>query len=117
MRKTTIVLLSLLVVNISYCQSRISIDSVAQHIGDSVTVCAKVHGVKTTSNITFMNMGAAYPHAPLTVLIFTKDIANFKIAPYDLYNDKKVCVTGRLIDYKGKPEIVITGPAQVELDK
>jgi micrococcal nuclease len=86
-------------------------------MGDSVTVCAKVYGVKTTNSITFINLGSAYPHAPLTVVIFTKDIANFKVAPYDLYNEKRICVSGKLIEYKGKPEIIITGPDQVSIDK
>ncbi len=110
-------MLSFWMAQFTYSQTKISIDSVAQHLGDSVTVCAKVYGVKTTSSITFINMGATYPHSPLTVVIFTKDIANFKIAPYDLYNDKKICVTGKLIDYKGKPEIVISGPEQVVVEK
>jgi DNA/RNA endonuclease YhcR with UshA esterase domain len=28
---------------------------------------------------------------------------------------KKVCITGQVIDYKGKPEIVITDTLQIKL--
>lgn len=33
------------------------------------------------------------------------------------YANKNVCVTGKLIDYKGKPEIVATKPAEIKIEE
>lgn len=96
-----------------FAQTKIAVDSVGKHIGDSVTVCSAVYGVKSLEKLTFINLGAAYPNSPLTIVIFTKDLGNFKGAPADLYNSKNVCVTGRLEAFKGKPQIVITKPEAI----
>ena len=60
-----------------------------------------------------MNQGAAYPNSPLTIVIFAKDIPNFKGSPETLYGKKQICVTGTLAEYKEKPQIVITKPEEI----
>jgi DNA/RNA endonuclease YhcR with UshA esterase domain len=100
---------------ISFGQSKISVDSVNSYMGQQVIVCAEVFGVKSTESITFINLGAAYPKSPLTIVILTKDISNFKETPAQLYNNKNICVTGTLIEYKGKPEIVVTSPSEITI--
>jgi len=109
-----IVTLSLLSLS-AFCQTKISIDSVGNHIGDSVTVCAKVYGTKLLdkSQTTFINLGAAYPNSPLTLVIFSKDRPNFKEAPEVMYADKNICVTGLLKEYKGRAEIIIASPGDI----
>ena len=94
--------------NIANGQNKISIDSAGSHIGENVVVCSEVFGVKETEKVTFINLGAPYPNSPLTIVIFTKDLSNFKENPPSNFNSKKICVTGKLQDYKGKTEIVIT---------
>lgn len=96
-------------------QNKISVDFVNGHLGENVIVCSQVFGIKQTDKVTFINVGAAYSGSPLTVVIFTKDLANFKDNPSALYNDKKICVIGKLQDYKGKTEIVITQPSEIIL--
>ena len=99
----------------AFCQKTIPIDSTVAHIGDSVTVCSKVFGVKSLDKVTFINVGAAYPNSPLTIVIFTKDLPNFKSSIETLYANKLICVTGRLKAYNGKPEIVVTRPEEITL--
>ncbi len=94
-------------------QVKIPVDSVARYIGQNVTVCAGVFGVKSLDKLSFINLGAAYPKSPLTLVIFTKDLPNFKTTPEVLYANKTVCVTGKLEDFKGKPQIVITRPEEI----
>src|SRR5450755_2177195 len=77
-----------------FSQVNISIDSAANHYGEKVTICSKVFGTKALEKVTFINLGAAYPESPLTVVIFTKDKANFREAPEAIYADKTICVTG-----------------------
>lgn len=94
-------------------QNKVPVDSVAKYIGEKVTVCTTVYGVKSINNLTFINVGAVYPKSPLTVVIFAKDLPNFKASPEVLYNNKRICVTGKLEDYKGKPEIIVTHPEEI----
>ena len=89
-------------------QTRISIDSVGAHIGDSAIVCTRVYGIKTTDKVTFINMGAPFPNAPLTVVVFAKDLPALKDKLDTLITDKQVCVTGKLITYRGKTEIIVS---------
>lgn len=113
MKKISTAFVCLLISCISFGQIKISIDSVNNHAGERVTVCNEVYGVKTTEKVTYINLGAAYPKSPLTVIIFAKDLANFPEPPEKLYGNQQVCVTGTLKEYKGKMEIIITKPEEL----
>jgi len=55
-----------------------------------------------------VNLGAPYPDQQLTLALKeeAKDLAS-KI------DGKVIIVNGTFIDYKGKPEIIVTDPAQI----
>ena len=40
----------------TFCQAKISVDSVSKHIGETVIVCSKVYGVKALEKVTFINV-------------------------------------------------------------
>ena len=117
MKKNITIILVLLISKFSFSQSKISIDSVNNHIGEKVIVCSEVFGVKSTDKVTFINLGAAYPKSPLTIVIFAKDLANFKESPSALYGNKKICVTGTLKEYNGKSEIIVSKPDEISVQK
>ncbi len=94
-------------------QNKIPADAASSHTGEKVTVCDSVYGVKSLDKLTFINIGAAYPDAPLTLVIFAKDLPAFKASPAVLYNNKKICVTGKIELFKGKPQIVVTQPEEI----
>ena len=89
------------------------------HIGQTITVCDKVFGTRfletASGQPTFLNMGAAYPTSPFTVVIFGKDRPDFKEKPEVYFNNKKVCVTGLVKDYRGKSEIVVTKESEIKV--
>ena len=99
-------------------QKMIPVKDVAQHMNENVTVCGKVFGTKLLdgANITFLDMGGAHPNQLLTVVIKSEDRSKFTGKPEEDYKDKNVCVTGTIIDFKGKPEIVLSDPANIKLD-
>ncbi len=97
-------------------QTNIKLEEVGKHIGDSVTVCGKVSGMRYFENSskqpTFLNIGDNYPNQQLTVVIWgeTRKLFAGKI---EEIKGKNICITGRIILYKEKPEIVIERPEQI----
>jgi micrococcal nuclease len=57
------------------------------------------------SAITLLNVGGLYPDALLTILIKPENRAAFSNKPEEYYIGKEVCITGKIIMFKGKPEI------------
>jgi DNA/RNA endonuclease YhcR with UshA esterase domain len=49
-------------------------------------------------------------------MIEGKDRRKFKDAPEEAFKGRTVCVTGKIIEYKGKPEIVVSDPSELKLD-
>jgi hypothetical protein len=89
----------------------IAIGDVSAHMGETVTVCSKVFGFKILDNsgMTLVNLGAAYPDQLLTVVL-KGDPAGYHV---DRLDNTTLCATGKLIEYKGKPEIVVTDPKMI----
>ncbi|HWZ36221.1 MAG TPA: hypothetical protein VNW51_08690 [Mucilaginibacter sp.] len=103
----------------SFAQTNITAKEAAKYLNKTVVVCDQVYGGKFLSNngITLIDLGGAHPHEFLTLLIKGDDRKKFKDAPEEALKGKKVCVTGQVINYKGKPEIVITDPSQIKMQK
>lgn len=101
----------------SFAQTNISAKDAGKHIKEKVVVCDQIYGGKFLNNsgITLIDMGGAHPNELLTLLIKGDDRKKFKDAPEESLKGKKVCVTGQIVDYKGKPEIIITDPAQIRV--
>jgi hypothetical protein len=81
----------------------IDIKDAVNYVHQVVVVSAKVFGYKALSGLTLVNLGAAYPDQPLTVVLKGEAIA---IA--DGLDGKTIRVTGKVELYKGKPEIIVT---------
>jgi hypothetical protein len=74
-----------------------------------VSVKGKVYSSKDIGSMVLVNLGAAYPNQLLTVALKgnAKGLGN-------QLNDKTITVEGEVIDYKGKPEIIITDSSKVK---
>jgi len=86
----------------------INVQDAARHYNENVNVCAKVFGIKALDNLTLVNLGADYPNQPLTIVL--RDAAR-DIGPG--LDGKNICVTGIVISYRNKPEIVVTDPKMI----
>ena len=108
------------IVAISFAQVVMPEDA-AKHIGETVKVCGKVFGgrfFETSKDApTLLNVGAAFPASPFTIMI-PKDVRiKMGTTPEIELKDKNVCVTGKVILFKEKPEIIINDAAQLTLEK
>lgn len=117
MKKAGLVIFSFILFIAAQGQQTISIDSLNQHVGDSVTVCTKIFGGifldRSKDKPTLLNAGGFYPDAPLTVMIRLEDREKFSGAPEAIYLNKEVCITGKIILFKEKPEIIVYGEKQI----
>lgn len=117
---SAIVILTVLTLQ-AYPQTKVPASEAGRHIGEKVVVCGKVYGVKFLDKAkgepTFLNVGAAYPNSPFTVVIFGETRKLLTDAPEKLYNGKNVCVTGIVKEYKGKAEIVVSKPEEISIDQ
>lgn len=109
--------LALLFAFTASAQKVISASDAAKHINEKVTICEKVFSSKliTPSNMTFLDLGGFHPNELLTVVIKGEDRSKFKDAPDEYFKGRNICVTGIVIDYKGKPEIVVSDPGQIKI--
>jgi hypothetical protein len=81
----------------------IDIKDAANHVDQVVVVSASVFGYKALNGLTLVNLGAAYPDQPLTVVLKGE-----AMAMADGLDGKTIRVTGKVEIYKGKPEIIVT---------
>jgi DNA/RNA endonuclease YhcR with UshA esterase domain len=103
----------------AFSQTKITAKEASKHLNEKVMVCDQIFGGKYLdhSDITLIDVGGSHPNELLTLIIKGADRKKFKTAPEDTFKGKKVCIIGQIIDYKGKPEIVITDPEQIKEDK
>jgi hypothetical protein len=111
MKKHIVFTTLLFISSFSFAQTVIKLEEVSKHIGDSVTVCGKVSGTRfleTAKNTpTFINLGQAFPNHALSIVIWSDVRKQFETAPEILFNDKEVCVTGRIELFRERPQIVL----------
>jgi len=91
-------------------------EDAAGHIGETATVCGVVASAKFEAHArlqpTLLDLGKSYPHAAFTAVIYGDHRSKFG-TPETSLRGKRVCVTGQISDYHGKPEIVLTDPSQL----
>jgi hypothetical protein len=87
----------------------VDIKDVSKFTGKTIYVTAKAYSSKDIGSMILVNLGGAYPNQLLTLAI--KGKAKEGIANLD---GKTLTVTGEVIDYKGKPEIIVTDPNQIK---
>jgi hypothetical protein len=90
------------------------------HISENRTVCGKVASAhfasKSKGEPTFLNLDEPHPKEVFTILIWGSDCSKFG-TPDTKYKDARVCVTGKIGSYRGKPEVIATEPSQIVQQK
>ncbi len=63
----------------------------------------------------FLNLEKDYPHQCLKVMIFKSDLTKFPPEFEKNLKERLVKVKGKVIQYRGKPEIIVSQPDQIEI--
>ncbi|WP_419699077.1 S1/P1 nuclease [Mucilaginibacter sp. NFX135] len=85
------------------------LEDVKNYIGKTVSVRGKVYGSKDIGSMVLVNIGAAYPNQLLTIALKGKA----KESGNQL-DDKTIIAEGEVVEYKGKPEMIITDPSKIK---
>jgi hypothetical protein len=85
----------------------------AKWIGKQVVVTGVVAQVSVRPSLVFLNFDRAYPSNLFTAIIRTKNTNEFENLP--ALRGKAVSVQGQIKDYNGKPEMELTGQAQLKV--
>lgn len=87
----------------------------ANHVGENATVCGFVasaqYADRSRGRPTFLNLGHAYPNQDVAAVIWGDERSKFG-APETLAG-KRVCVTGDITLYRGRPEVILHDTSQL----
>ncbi len=106
-----------LVLSPGIAQSSISPKDAGKYVGDKVTVCGKTSGSKKeSSRPTLIYIGSGTASSQMNIVINPGDLKNFPYKPEEYLTNKTVCVSGKVTDQNGKPEIVVRGPENIRVE-
>lgn len=82
--------------------------------GKKVKICGTVvSAYKSRKNNVFLNFDKKYPNQIFTVTIFSSNLPNFSYSPNLYLIDKKICVYGKVSEYRGVASMVIKNEKQI----
>lgn len=94
---------------------RLSPEQAARHIGETATVCGVIagsHYAETSDGQpTFINLDKPYPDPVFTIVIWGEYRGKFSPPPETWTG--RLCATGKITSYRGRPEMKVFSPAQV----
>ena len=95
----------------------ISSDEARSHVGEQQTVCGPVAQVAYLRKGIAINMGARYPYQHINGFIWNSNALSVGrgLSSYDELIGKNICISGQIVLYKGRPEIIINTPGQISV--
>lgn len=83
------------------------------HIGEQVTIRGTVTEVKVVTKAIFLDIDGKYPNQAFSVVSFTMTDA----AALKAFRGQTIAVTGIVVLYKGRPEILLHSIDQIAIAK
>jgi len=100
-------------------QKKLTAADAKDHVGETATVCGNVVSTRYASSTkgqpTFLNLDKPYPNQIFTIVIWGNNRSKFG-RPEVEYSEKRICVTGKIAEYRGVPEIIADAPAQITVE-
>ena len=101
---------------VSAHQASLNPEEAASYVGTNATVCGLIassnYAAESPAQPTFLDFSKPYPNEPFSALILGNDRAKFGTPEVSL-REKRVCVTGEIVLYEGKPQIILHDPEQI----
>lgn len=91
------------------------------NIGKNCTVCGKAVSIKfvqnNKSNPTYINFDKAFPDQVFTIVINETVRKQLGYIPEEVLSERTICVSGKIAQYKGIPQIYLNKPEDLEILK
>jgi len=88
------------------------------YLGEEIIIQGKIASAYCSkTNTVFLNFGSVYPKQCFVAVIFNSYKDKFVKNPEKYYADKTVRIKGKISEYKGKPQIILKNPEQIEIGK
>ncbi len=98
-------------------QEIVTAEQAQDHIGETNTICGVVANARYVDSDptkpTYLNFDHPYPNQTFAVRIPGSSRPRFSEPPEALFNGKTICVTGLIVDQRGKPQMVVEDPSQI----
>lgn len=96
---------------------RVTAAEARDHIGTPAEVCEKVASADYLQQVggepTFINLGRPYPNQTFTAVIWDDDRTKWTNPPEQQYDGQEICVSGRIENHEGTPQIIVSSPKQI----
>lgn len=93
----------------------ISSKDVKNHVGDSVTVKGFVAEVYLSEKVAYLNFEKKYPANEFSCAVFSSLFDEFE--ELSAFKGKNVIVTGKVTNFRNKPQIILNSPGQIRIIK
>jgi DNA/RNA endonuclease YhcR with UshA esterase domain len=111
--------LVLVIIQPALAQKTLTAAEAKDHVGETATVCGNVastrYATSTKGQPTFLNLDKPYPNQIFTIVIWGTNRSQFG-RPEVEYSEKRICVTGKITEYRGIPEVIADTPAQIKVE-
>jgi DNA/RNA endonuclease YhcR with UshA esterase domain len=108
--------IALLIAGPAQAQKKLTAAEAKDHVGETATVCGNVastrYAASTRGQPTFLNLDKSYPNQIFTIVIWGSNRTKFGTLEVD-YRGKRICVTGKIAEYRGVPEVIANEPTQI----
>lgn len=91
---------------------KVSASEAAKQLNQSVCVTSQVAQVTLREKLVYVNLEQPFPKTPLACVIFAANTNQFELQSL---TGKEVEITGRVTEFKGKPQIVLTSSNQLKV--
>ncbi|QQR99173.1 MAG: DNA/RNA non-specific endonuclease [Sphingobacteriales bacterium] len=103
----------------NYGNNKINTLEAKDMIGKQSTVCGKAVSIKFVengkSNPTYINLDKKFPDQLFTIVIYENVRNKLSYIPEEKLMNKEICVSGKVEQYKGVPQIILQKEKDIEL--
>jgi hypothetical protein len=103
---------------LSFGQTKINAEEASKHYGETVTICDRIYGVELVENARAhpaIKVGNAARKSRLSVLLSVESLQKLTEQGKNSIINKNVCITGKVIQNHGVPEILVSRPDEIFL--
>lgn len=94
---------------------RINSGEAKKHVGDSAVIKGYIADVYISEKVAYLNFGNKFPKNEFSCVIFKSKYSEFDAL--NIFKNHDVEVTGKITEYKNKPQMILNSKGQIKIIK